>query len=89
MSQKFKSLLNELDRMIPEKDKYSILESRADHFINSGINLLKIISENFSEQEADELTRRLFNSLKNHDPSKFHRKVRQLKEAKENNNDSE
>ena len=86
MSKEYKSLLDELDSMIPEKDKYAIVESRADHFIRSGINLLKIIQENFSEQEADELTRRLFNSLRAHDPAKFHRKVRQLKEAKRNKN---
>ena len=83
-TKQFKSLLDELDSMVLKDDKYTILESRADHFIRSGINLLKLIEENFSEQEADELTRRLFNSLKTHEPNKFHRKVRQLKESQEN-----
>lgn len=82
MTQNFKSLLDELDRMIPDRDKYTLVEARADHFLRSGINLLNLIKENFNEQEADELTRRLFNSLKNHDVTKFQRKVRQLKEGK-------
>ena len=80
MNQSFKSLLDELDRMVPERDKYTLIEARADHFLRSGINLLQLIQENFSQQEADELTRRLFNSLKNSDVTKFQRKIRQLKE---------
>lgn len=84
MDKKYKSLLDELDRMVPERDRYTVIESRADHFLRSGINLLKLIEENFSEQEADELTRRLFNSLKGRDPNKFVRKVRQLRESVKN-----
>ncbi len=81
---KLKGLLDELDRMVPARDKYTVMESRAHHFITSGINLLKQIDETFSPEEADELTRRLFNSLKGRDPAKFERKIRQLKEDKEN-----
>lgn len=83
MTKKLKSLLDELDRLVPDKDKYTVIESRAHHFIISGINLLKQIDENFSEEEADELRRRLFNSLKGRDPTKFQRKIRQLKEDKD------
>ena len=80
---KLKGLLDELDRMVPARDKYTVLESRAHHFITSGINLLKQIDESFTAEEADELSRRLFNSLRGRDPAKFQRKIRQLKEAKE------
>lgn len=83
MVRKIKSLLDELDGMIPERDKYSVIESRAHHFVVSGTHLLKQIEENFSPQESDELIRRLFNSLKNRNPIKFQRKIRQLKEDKE------
>ena len=84
MSKRFKSLLDELDSIVPERDKYTILESRVNHFIQSGINIMELIEENFSPQEADELTRRLFNSLKGRDVNKFNRKVRQLKENDKN-----
>jgi len=80
MNEKFKGLLDELDKMVPNRDKYILIESRAHHFIVSGINLLKQIEENFTPEEADELRRRLFNSLRGRDPAKFQRKIRQLKE---------
>ena len=89
MSQKFKSLLDELDQMVPVKDKHTVLEARAHHFITSGITLLKLIEENFTPEEADELTRRLFNSLKGRDPSKFQRKIRQIQEGKDNDTQSD
>ena len=79
---KYKSLLDELDRMVPQKDKYTVIESRAHHYITSGISLIRLIEENFSLQESDELKRRLFNSLKRCDHSKFQRKIRQIKENK-------
>ncbi len=80
---KLKGLLDELDRMVPTRDKYTVIESRAHHFITSGINLMRQIDEAFTTEEADELTRRLFNSLRGRDTMKFQRKIRQLKEAKE------
>lgn len=83
MGKQIKSLLDELSKMAPERDKYVVIESRAQHFITSGINLLKQIDESFTAEEADELTRRLFNSLKGRDVSKFERKIRQLRESKE------
>ena len=85
MSQKIKSLLDELDQIVPTKDKHTVIEARANHFITSGINLIKLIEENFSPEEADELTRRLFNSLKGRDPIKFQRKIRQIQESKKKN----
>jgi len=80
MPRKIVSILAELDNMVLERDKYLIIEAKADHFINSGINIIRQIEEQFSPEEADELKRRLFNSLKGKDFSKFERKIRQLKE---------
>lgn len=80
---KFKSLLHELETLVPSRDKYQIIENRADHFITSGINLIRLIEDTFSEEESIELTRRLVNSLKTNDFSKFHRKVKQLREHHE------
>lgn len=82
MVKKIRSLLDELDSFTPSKNKYEIVEARANHFIVSGINLINRIEEQFTPQEADELVRRLFNSLKNRDADKFAKKVRQLKESK-------
>ncbi len=82
MSQKIKSLLDELDEIVPTKDKHTVVEARAHHFITSGIHLIELIEEQFTPEHADELIRRLFNSLKGRDPAKFQRKMRQIRESK-------
>jgi ribosomal protein S4 len=75
-----KSILSELHSYARERDKYLVLESRSEQFISSGINLLKYIEENFSVEEAEEISRRLVNSLKSRDFGKTRRRIRQLKE---------
>jgi hypothetical protein len=54
-----------------DKDKLQSLGNRADHAINSIINLLDSIEEEFDEEEAEDLTRRLYLSIKNRDYRKF------------------
>mgnify|MGYP001553481224 CR=1 FL=1 len=80
MTKPIRSLLSELSSYNSNVDKYTLIESKATHFINSGINLLEEIDRTFNENEADELRRRLFNSLKGKDERKFSRKIRELKE---------
>ena len=81
MTSDFQSIIDELDRFMPERSKYRITEARADHAIKSVINLMDDISENFSEDEAKALNRRLLNAISSHDASKFQRKIRQLNES--------
>ena len=59
-----KSLLEELNSITVKKDNEAVIESRATHVINSAINLLAIIKENFPEEQAYELERRFINSIK-------------------------
>ena len=75
-----KSILSELHSLSRSRDKYMVLESRSEQFISSGVNLLKYIEENFSVEEAEEISRRLVNSLKSRDFGKTRRRIRQLKE---------
>jgi hypothetical protein len=82
MSFKMTSIIEELDKIEPQKDPHLFVESRANHAIVSAINVLKLIQESFDEQEADELTRRFMNSIKGHDPRRFQRKIRELREGK-------
>ena len=77
-----KSILTELHSLSIKRDKYMVLESRSEQFVSSGINLIKFIEENFSVEEADELSRRLVNSLKSRDFGKTRKRIRQLKEGK-------
>jgi hypothetical protein len=78
-----RSLLEELNDVAVKKDTESIVESRAVHVIDSAINLINLIKENFEPEEAYELERRLVNSIRGGDPAKFTRGIRKLRDAKD------
>jgi hypothetical protein len=75
--------LEELNAISEKKNGEAIIESRAAHVIDSAINLLNLIRENFSPDQAYELERRMINSIKSGDPSKFVRSIRKLRDNKE------
>jgi len=54
------------------------VESRASHVIQGAINLINYIKENYEPEQALELERRLLNSIKHQDPSKFTRRIRRF-----------
>ena len=78
-----RSLLEELNSISERKNGEAIVEARATHVINSAINLLNLIKENFNPKEAYELERRLINSIKGGDATKFTRSIRKLRDNKE------
>lgn len=78
-----KSIIEELDRLLPERDKHQVVEARASNVIASAINLLNLISESFSDEESEELQKRLVSAIKNKDPDKFNRKVREYRKVEE------
>ena len=78
-----KSLLEELNEIAVKRDGELVIEARATHVINSAINLLELIKENFDPEVAYELERRFINSIKGSDPSKFTRSIRKLRDNKE------
>lgn len=79
MQKKTRSILDELDGMLANKDKGSLIESRASHVIQGAINLINFIKENYDAESAGELERRLLNSIRAQDPAKFTRGIRRLK----------
>ena len=79
MQKRTKSLLAELDSIASQKDKENFVESRATNVIHSAINLLSYIKENYDEEVSSELERRLLNSIRSGDSSKFVRGIRKLK----------
>ena len=78
-----RSLLEELNNVANKKNSEAVIESRANHVINSAINLLSTIKENFTPDQAYELERRLLNSIRAGDPNKFIRGLRKLRDSKE------
>lgn len=80
MQKKTRSILAELDELLISKDKENLIESRAHNIINSAINLILTIRENYDSDRAGELERRLLNAIKGQDPKKFSRGIRKLKD---------
>lgn len=82
MQRKTRSILDELDSFKLQKDRESLLESRANHVITGAINLINFIRENYDAEQADELERRLLNSIRGQNPQKFVRGVKRISESK-------
>ena len=80
MQKRTRSLLAELDSIATQRDKQHFVESRATNLIQSAINLMSFIKENYDTETAGELERRLFNSIKSGDSSKFVRGIRKIKD---------
>lgn len=79
MQNRTRSILTELDELLALRDKEHLLESRANNIITGAINLINSIRENYDAETANELERRLLNSIKTQDPAKFARGIRKLK----------
>lgn len=93
MKIKTRSILQELNDIASLRNKDNLIESRAINIINSAINLIENIKNSYSAEEADELERRLINSIKGYDSSKFTRGIKKITESrknikKENNEDN-
>ena len=79
MQKRARSILDELDTLLVHKDRENLVESRATHVISGAINLINYIRENYEPEQADELERRLLNSIRGQDPEKFKRGVRRMR----------
>ena len=79
MLKKTRSLLEELDSLRLHKDRENLVESRANNIIQGAINLVNFIRENYDPAAAEELERRLINSIRAQDPAKFSRGVKRIK----------
>jgi hypothetical protein len=76
LQKKTRSILSELDEFVGYRDKNMILESRANNIIAGAINLLSFIKENYDQETALDLERRLINSIRSGDTNKFTRGIR-------------
>ena len=75
-----KSLLDELARFIPHENKHYVVENRANNVIASFINLVNLLDESYPEDESKKLQKYLMLSLKNKNPDKFIKKIREIME---------
>jgi hypothetical protein len=82
MKPQTRSILEELNDIADVRNTESLIESRAMNVITSAINLLESIHKHYDADTALELERRLVNSIKGSDPSKFTRGIRKIAEAR-------
>jgi hypothetical protein len=76
MQKKTKSILEELDSLYVERDRQSVIETRASNLIETAIRLLEQIDAEYSPEQAENLQRKLLNAIKHRDTGKFSRSVR-------------
>ena len=79
MNPKTRRLLQEIASIMPPGEKEAIIESRATHVINSAINVINMIKENYSVDMAETLEKKLLIAIKMQNPKKFSNSVERIK----------
>lgn len=83
MRKSTRSILQELNDVSLSRNPDLVIESRGSNIIQSAINLLDMIRENYDIETASELERRFINSIKSADGTKFKRGIKRIQESKE------
>jgi hypothetical protein len=82
MRKSTRSILQELSDLGIKRDTDLIIESRGSNIIESAVNLLTVIRENYDIETASELERRFINAIRGGDSSKFKRGIQRIQESK-------
>ena len=82
MKKRTRSILEELNNLHGNKDSDLFIETTANNIIESSINLLSRIHDNYDAETANDLERRFLNSIKSNDPRKFRRSMQRVIESK-------
>ena len=83
MRKSTRSILQEISDIGLSRDPDLVIESRGSNIIQSAINLLEMIRENYDIETAAELERRLLNYIKSSDIGKFKRGIKKIQESKD------
>ena len=82
MKKTTRSILQELSDLRVNRNKDLVIESRGTNLIESAINLLALIREQYDLETAAELERRFINSIRTAEPAKFKRGVKKIQESR-------
>ena len=85
MRKSTRSILSELSDLGISRNKDYVIESRGANLIESAINLLTLIREQYDIETTAELERRFINSIRTGEPSKFKRGMKKIQESKNDN----
>ncbi len=82
MKKRTRSILEELSSLGNSRSTDLLIENRGQNIIDSAINLLTLVKQQFNEDEAAELERRFLNAIRTGDPRKFKRGVHKIQEQR-------
>jgi hypothetical protein len=84
MRKSTRPILQELSDLGINRNKDLVIESRGTNLIESAVNLLTMIRENYDLETAAELERRFLNAIRTGEPAKFKRGIKKIQENKDN-----
>jgi len=82
MKKHTRSILDELRNIGRINDVEAFIETTGSNIIESAVNLLNTIKENYPEDTAQELERRFLNSIRNKEAKKFQVGVKKIIESR-------
>ena len=82
MRKSTRSILQELSDLGVSRDKDLVIEARGSNLIQSAVNLLTLIREQYDIETAAELERRFINAIRTGDAAKFKRGIKKIQESR-------
>jgi hypothetical protein len=86
MKKRTRSILEELSSLGNNRNAELLIENRGQNIIDSAINLLSLVRQQFNEEESSEIERRFLNAIRTGDARKFKRGIQKVQEARKTNN---
>ena len=83
MKPRIRSILGEINTLVPNQNRKEVISSRADHVINSAINLINLIKEQYEPGVAQDLERKFLNAIRLQEANKFKNSLRRAETGEE------
>lgn len=83
MRKSTRSILQELSDLGISRNKDHVIENRGTNLIESAVNLLTLIKEQYDLETAAELERRFINAIRTGEPAKFKRGMKKIQESRD------
>ena len=83
MKPRIRSILEEINTLVPNQNRKEVISSRAYHVINSAINLINLIKEQYEPGVAQDLERKFLNAIRLQEANKFKNSLRRAETGEE------
>lgn len=82
MKKKTRSILEELSNLGNNKNTDELIETRGNNLIESAVNLINLVRNEYNEEIALDLEKRFVNAIRTQDPRKFKRGIKKVIESR-------